>query len=98
MAIGVPRVLLASRLEGERCVDEIEIEIVELEFLEACLEGRLNALRTMICIPELGCDKALLSLDLPPREDFFHRFANLFFSPVTFRGVEGTESRLKRGL
>ena len=33
IAVRVPRVLLISRLEGERGVDEIEIDVVELEFL-----------------------------------------------------------------
>jgi hypothetical protein len=40
--------LLVSRLEGKRGVDEIEIEVVELEFLETGLEGGFDAFRTMI--------------------------------------------------
>ncbi len=70
IAVRVPRVLHVSRLEGERGVDEIEIEVVELEFLEACLEGRFDALRTMIGVPELRVAKESHRFFLYPARGF----------------------------
>jgi hypothetical protein len=79
-------------------VDEIEIDVVELEFLETRLAGRCDAFRTMMVVPELRGDKHVLPLDRPRLEHLPHRFADLFFSPVTFRRVELTKSCFQRGL
>src|SRR6185436_2957468 len=87
-----------SRLEGKGGVDEIEIDVVELEFLATRLESGFDAFRTMIVVPELGGYKHVLPLDLPRLEHLVHRFADLFFSPVTFRGVELAKSCFQRGL
>src|SRR4029077_4309395 len=83
---------------GKGGVDEIEIDVVELEFLETRLEGGFDAFRTMIVVPELRGDKHVLPLDLPRLEHLLHRFADLFFSPVTFRSVDLTKSCFQRGL
>jgi hypothetical protein len=77
-------------------MDEIKIEVVELEFLKACLEGRLDALGPMIGVPEFRGDKHILPLDLPCLEHLLHRFADLFLGPVTFRSVERAKPCLKR--
>ena len=66
IAVRIPRVLLVSRLEGKGGVDEMEIDVVELEFLETGLEGGFGAFRTMIVVPELRGDEHVLPLDLPP--------------------------------
>jgi hypothetical protein len=65
-----------------------EIEVVELKFFEACLEGRLDTLGPMIGVPEFCGDKHILPFGLPCLEHLLHRFANLFLGPVTFRSVE----------
>jgi hypothetical protein len=59
-----------------------------LEFLQACLEGRLDALGPMIGVPEFRGDEHFLPFDLPCLEDLLHGFADLFLGPVTFRSVE----------
>ena len=79
-------------------MDEIEIDEVELEFLETGLEGGFDAFGTMIGIPELRDDKNVLPLDLPLLEYLLHRFADLFFGSVAFRGVEQAKSCLQRRL
>ena len=52
--------MLVSGLESEGGVDEIEIDEVELEFLETGLAGGFDAFTTMICVPELGDDNRAL--------------------------------------
>ena len=72
------------------------IKIVELESFQTCLERRFNALGTMIRVPEFRDHKYFLPLDLTCIEYLLHRFADLFLSPVTFRGVERPKSGLQR--
>ena len=79
-------------------MDEIEIDEVELEFLETGLESGFDAFGTMIGIPELRDDKHVLPLDLPLLEHFLHRFADLFFGSVAFRSVEQAKSCFQRRL
>src|SRR6516225_4912775 len=98
MAVHIPRVLLVPGLEGKGGVDEVEIDVVELEFLETGLEGGFDALRTMIVIPELRGDEHFLPLDLPRLEHLPHRFAYLLFIPVAFRSVEQAKTCLQRRL
>ena len=69
VAVGIARVLVIAGLEGEGGVDEIEIEEVELEFLEAGLEGGLDAFGAMVGVPELGDDEDVLPFD---RSGFDH--------------------------
>src|SRR5262249_25193119 len=94
----IPRILIVSRLEGKGRVDEIEIDVVDLEFRETCLECGFDAFRTMIGVPELRGDKNILPLDLPLLEYILHRFADLFFSSVTFRSVDCAKPCLQRRL
>ena len=77
---------------------EIEIDVVELEFLETGLESGFDAFRTMIVIPELRGDKHVLPLDLPRLQHLLHRFADLRFISVAFRSVELAKSCLQRRL
>src|SRR5262249_51599316 len=98
VAVRIPRVLLVSRLEGKGRVDEIEIDVVELEFLETGLEGGFDAFRTMIVVPELRGDEHVVPLDLPRLEHLLHRFADLLFVSVALRSVELAKSRLQRRL
>src|SRR5690349_7685191 len=56
----------------------------------------------MIVVPGLRSNKHVGPLDLPRLEHLLHRVADLFFIPITFRGVELSKScfqrRLGRGL
>src|SRR5512132_4119139 len=76
----------------------MEIDVVELEFLETGLEGAFGEFRKMIVVPELRADKHVLSLDFPRLEHLLHRFADLFFISVALRSVELTKSRFQRRL
>ncbi len=96
LAAGISGILLVAGLEGKGGVDEIEIDEVELEFLETGLESGFDALGTMIGIPELGDNKNVVPLNLPLRKNFLHRVANLFFGSVTFRSVEQAKPCLER--
>src|SRR5580700_8071583 len=98
MAVCISRILLVPGLERKGGVDEVEIDEVELEFLETGLESRFDSFRTMICVPELRNDKNILPLDLPPFEHFLHRFTDFLFSSVTFRRIEQAKSCLQRRL
>src|SRR5205823_12396825 len=64
IAVRVPWVLLVSRLEGKGGVDEIEIDVVELEFLETRLDGGCDAFRSMIVVPVLRGDIMVIPLAL----------------------------------
>jgi hypothetical protein len=90
--------LLVPGLEGKGGVDEIEIDELELEFLETCFESGFDAFRTMIGIPELRDDNHVLPLNLPFLEHFLHRFPDLLFGSVAFRSVEQAKSCFQRRL
>jgi len=64
VALRVPGILLVAGLEGERRVDEVAIDMVELQPAETGVKGRLNPLRTMVIVPQLRGDKDVLSPDL----------------------------------
>src|SRR5262249_31000139 len=74
----------------------IEVDKVELELLQTCLASKSDALRTMICVPELGDDEHFLPLDLPLLEHLLHCFTDLCFGLVTFRSVKQAKSRFQR--
>jgi len=46
-----------------RPVDEVEVEVVEAEVLEAALEGGLGALVSALGVPELACHEELVAGD-----------------------------------
>src|SRR5213075_1080390 len=73
-------------------VDEIKIDVVELAFLKACLKRRFNALGTVIGVPKFRGNEHILPLDLPRLERVFYRFADLFFSSITFRSIAGAKA------
>lgn len=50
-----------SSLEGVGPVDEVEVQILQLQVLQALQEGRLHVLRVMSGVPQLGCDEHVLS-------------------------------------
>jgi len=72
-----------SRLKREWSVREIEIDVVELELLEAGLEGRLDALRTMIGVPELRGDEDFVPLDCPRLKDLLDFACQPFTTRIT---------------
>mmetsp|Transcript_10995 Transcript_10995/g.23987 ORF Transcript_10995/g.23987 Transcript_10995/m.23987 type:complete len:203 (-) Transcript_10995:201-809(-) len=53
----------------EREVHEVEVDVVEAEVGERAAARGLNVLRRVVCVPELGGDKKILTTD----EAFAHR-------------------------
>ena len=51
VAIFVARILIVSGLKREWCVNEIEIQIVEFESLQARIEGGFDVLGPVIGVP-----------------------------------------------
>lgn len=49
--------------EGDRPVDEVEVEVVELQLGECVIEGLLDVLRAVGVVPQLGGDEEILTLD-----------------------------------
>ena len=63
IAVLIPRILLVPRLKRKWSVNEIEIQIVEPESVQTRLEGRFDALRPMIGVPQLRGNEDLFAGD-----------------------------------
>ena len=48
--------------EVDRPVDKVEVEVVKLELSECVIKSGLDMLGVMLCVPELGCDKDIFTL------------------------------------
>ncbi len=59
LAVGVTWILLVAGFEGKGRVYEVQINIVQAEPRAAGLEGRLDVLRPVVVVPELGCDEEI---------------------------------------
>ena len=51
LTVLVPRVLLVAGLEGEGCMDEVAIDMIDLQSPAARVKGGLDPLRAMIGVP-----------------------------------------------
>src|ERR1700678_193138 len=88
LAVLIPWILLFSRLKCKWSVDEVEIQIVEPESVQARLECRFDTLGPMIRVPQLRGDKDFLACDSPSGKTFLQRLAYLALVPVAFRAIE----------
>jgi hypothetical protein len=88
IAGGVSRVLGVPRLECERRVHEVEIEVVEPQPVQTGLEGRLDPFRPMVGVPELRCDEDVLACHAGNTEACPKRLTDLPLVPIAFRAVE----------
>ena len=59
----IPRVLLIARLKCIRSVNEVEIQILESQSVETCLESRFDAFGPMIGVPQLCGDENVFARD-----------------------------------
>src|SRR5271157_2922477 len=57
IAVFISRVLLVSGLKRKWSVNEIEVQIIEPESIQARFESRFDALRPVICVPQLCGNK-----------------------------------------
>ena len=65
IAVLIARVLFVSRLKCKRSVNEIEVQILELESVQARLESRFDTLGPMIGVPQLRGHKDVFARDPP---------------------------------
>jgi hypothetical protein len=77
-------------------MNEIEIQIVEPESLQARLESRLDALRPMIGVPQLCGNKDVFTRDPSSGKSCLQRLAHLTLVPVSFRTIEVSKSSTQR--
>jgi hypothetical protein len=94
--MGVAGILVVPGLKCERSMDEVEIDITQLESLEARLERRPNALGTMVGVPQLRCDEEVIPSDRASGEHLLERIANFALVPVSFRTIEMPEAGFQR--
>src|SRR3989441_2278867 len=84
----LPRFVSQARY---RPVDEIQIDIIEAEFVATLFERPQRRLVAMVVVPELRCDE-----DLFPRDPAFpDRDSDVAFVPIQLRGIEQAISDLE---
>ena len=96
IAVLISRVLLVPRLKRKWSVNEIEIQIVEPESIQTRLESRLDALRPMVGIPQLCCNKDVFPRNSSSGKSCFQRLAHLTLVTVSFRTIEVSKSSFQR--
>lgn len=50
-------------VEGNGKVHKVEVKILETKLLQAVVKSSLNMLRTVLRVPELGCEEKVLTLE-----------------------------------
>jgi hypothetical protein len=76
-------------------MDQIAIQIVELQTLEARLERARHALGTVIVVPELRGDEQLLPSHGPAVEGVLQRASDDVFVAVELRAIQMPEPHLQ---
>src|SRR5580704_5690742 len=96
IAVLIPRILLVPGLKCKWSVNEIEIQILKPEPVQARLESRFDALGPVIRIPQLCGNKNVFarysSTGPSTRESFLQRLAYLALVSVSFRAIEVSKS------
>src|SRR5580704_6615972 len=95
IAVLIPWILLVPRLKCKRSVDQIEIQILDPESLQASLESRFDALRPVIRIPKFSGNKNLFARNSANSKSSLKRLANLALIPITLRAIKMSESRVQ---
>src|ERR1700733_8940204 len=97
IAVLIPRILLLPRLKRKWSVNEVEIQIVEPEPVETCLESRFHALGPMIGIPQFCGDEEVLACNASTSNSCLQGLAHLTLVPISFRAIEVSKSGFERG-
>jgi hypothetical protein len=95
IAVLIARIRVISRLKCIRGVHEIEIQILEAEPVQTCLERGLDALGPMMGVPQLCVNKNVSARDPAGRKAYLQRLAYLALVPVSFGAIEVPESGLQ---
>jgi hypothetical protein len=92
LTVLISGVLIVARLECERRVHEVEIDIVESESVKTCQESGRDPFRSVIGVPQLCRDKDVLAFDRSGSQACVQCFANFAFIAIPLRAVEVSES------
>ena len=93
----IPRVLIVAGLKSKGGVDDIAVDVIDLQPLAARVEGRLDALRPMIGVPQLGRHEQVLAPKLARLERILHRIADRRLVAIALGAIEMPESGLQCG-
>jgi hypothetical protein len=91
-------VLFCTGLESKRGVDQIQVNIVDSKSPETRPESGLDALRTVVVVPELRADKDFLALHASSPEHLLKRLSDGLFVTITLRAVELTKANFQSRL
>lgn len=81
--------------EGDRPVDEVQVEVVELELGEGVVQGLLDDLGAVGVVPQLGGDEEILSLETKVLETLVKTLGDLLLVLVDLGQIEMTVSRFQ---
>jgi hypothetical protein len=73
-------------------VNEIEIQILEAESVQTCLESRFDALGPVIGVPQFCGNKNVFARNSSRGKSCLQRRAYLALIPVSFRTIEVSKS------
>ena len=96
IAVLIPRILVVPWLKCKWSMNEIEIQILEPESVQTCLERRFDALGPVIGVPQLCGNKNVLTRESASRKACLECLANLALVPVSFRAIEVSKSGFQR--
>ena len=82
--------------KGHRPVHEVQVDIVQLEALEALLQAQLDAVAPVEGVPKLAGDEELLALHLAALEEALQGVANLRLVVVVVGAVKVAVANLER--
>src|ERR1700712_1943491 len=90
-------VLVISRLERERRMHQIEIDVVKPESAQALLQSRRDPLGSMVVVPQLGGDKQVLAPNDFVGQQLFDGHSHLGFIAISLCSVKMAETDFDRG-
>ena len=77
-------------------MDKVEIKILKLEVLERFFECWTNMLRSVVGVPELGCNPKVFAVAKPRRQRGLKSFPNLWLVAIITSAVEVAIADLDR--
>jgi hypothetical protein len=92
ISVLIPGILIVTGLKCKRSVNEIEIQILEPESVQTCLESRFDAPGPVIGVPQLCGDENVFARDVSSGESCLQRRAYLALVPVSFRAIKVSKS------
>src|SRR6516165_7431302 len=96
ISVLIPRILLVPRLKRKWSVNQIKIQIVEPESVQAGLKSRFDALGPMIGVPQLCGNKDVFTRNAFSGKSSLQRDAHLTLVPVSFRAIKVSKSSFQR--